>query len=415
MIVLTVMAGLLSGGIARAETVKLRLLSAGAGKQMSAFKAQEMKLSQMQPAGVKKIPEGLTVPLYGVITLGPRENPTTFTVLVDAPAGKPSRLYVDSNADGDLTNDPPPEWQAAPGENGITRSLGGATVQVRYGTETLPLHLTLSRVDQAAPPRAPQFNSVFYSADYAREGEIVLGGKRYSILLSDVLTRGDFRGAGTGIGTGIFLEIDVNHNGKIDSRGEVYLCGNPFNIGGTTYEITKISVSGDTLEVVKSRQSVAEVLPPPDLRVGKKVVPFEKTALEGQKVRFPVDYKGHLVLLYFFGSWCSDCNRELPYVVKAYETYHPQGLEVLGAGMEKPNTTVAQFRAFITEKKMDWPEIFDDKWWKADLAQLYYVQNTPTGYLVDGDTGEILAAGSDLEGDNLNLTLQKALANRKRP
>src|SRR5690349_20946299 len=78
---ISVMALLLCSRMASAETVKLRLLSAGAGKQLSQMLPQEMKLSETQPAGVKKIPAGLAVPLYGTIALGP--NPTTFTVLVD--------------------------------------------------------------------------------------------------------------------------------------------------------------------------------------------------------------------------------------------------------------------------------------------------------------------------------------------
>src|SRR5262249_44746224 len=144
----------------------------------------------------------------------------------------------------------------------------------------------------------------------------------------------------------------------------------------------------------------------------KKVLPFERISVEGRTVRFPADYKGRLVLLYFWATWCGDCTHELPYVLKAYQTYHPRGLEILGASLEKPNTE-SHFRDFLKGNQMDWPEIFDDKWWKADLAQLYEVNNTPSGFLVDGDTGEILASGSDLEGDKLGLTIQKALTNRK--
>ena len=50
--------------------------------------------------------------------------------------------------------------------------------------------------------------------------------------------------------------------------------------------------------------------------------------------------------------------------------------------------------------------------WDAAIAQLYFVTNTPTGLLVDGDSGAILASGQDLLGDRLAQTLAKFLHKR---
>lgn len=405
-------------GTANAEIIQLKLLPEGAAGKMAAFRAQELMLNPARPAGVKKIPKGLTAPLYGTISLGPKEKKSSFTVLLDAPEGKLSQLYFDANSNGDLTDDPKPIWthKTYKGHetDKLTMSSGTVALLVKYGHETLTLHLNLSRYDVTEPSRSPQFIPLYYSADYAREGEISLSGKKYPVILSEVLTQGDFRGVEGSGGSGVFLQIDVNGNGKIDKRGEIYDISEPFNIRGTTYEIRKMSASGDSFELLKSVKTVLEILPPPELRAGKKALVFDWIATDGRQVKFPGDYKGKLVLLYFWATWCGDCNREIPNVVKTFDALHEKGLEILGISLDHPNDgeTLA---SYSKEHNMSWPEIYEGKVWNGDIVQLYDVTSTPTGFLIDGDTGEILATGIELRGDNLSPTIMKKLAAFSKP
>ena len=372
---------------------------------------QELTLSTVKPAGIKRLPKGLTAPYFTSIQLGPKEQPSRFTVLVDAPEGKPSRIFVDTNGNGDFLDDPSPTWNTktyAGRENDrLLRSTGGVTVQVRYGKQTVPVHVSLSRNDTTEPDRAAQFLSLFCTVDYGRSGTVTLGAKSYPIWLVDVLSRGDYRGSGKP-GSGIFLLIDVNGNGKIDARGETYDAMEPFNIGGETYELHNIDAMGASLEIVKSTRNVAEILPPPDLSIGKRVVSFQANSTDGQTVHFPEDYKKKTVLLFFWATWCGDCNREVPYVARAYKEFHPAGLEILGISLDKTDQAPL-LASYTREHGMDWPEVYDGKVWQAAIAQLYYVTSTPTALLVDGDTGAILAKGEDLLGDRLAVTLAKRL------
>src|ERR1051326_7997461 len=85
-----------------------RLIS---GRHLERFSDRNrIVLAKQQPTSVLRIPSGLEAPLYGELSFGPRENPTTFTFLLDEPDGKPSRLWVDRNGNADLTDDPPVEW-----------------------------------------------------------------------------------------------------------------------------------------------------------------------------------------------------------------------------------------------------------------------------------------------------------------
>src|SRR5439155_18676257 len=99
-----------SGVGLRAEEVKLKLMSSGAVKKLGGYMPQRLSLSETRPPGLKQAPEGLAKPLYGELKLGPKDAPTTFLVILDEPEGKPSRLWVDANANGNLMDDAAPEW-----------------------------------------------------------------------------------------------------------------------------------------------------------------------------------------------------------------------------------------------------------------------------------------------------------------
>ena len=384
---------------------------------MSAVRPRTIELSDRKPAGIKRLPLDVANPLYGVLTMGPSESATHVTLLLDAPPGRPSRLYVDANGNGDFTDDPRPQWEAKPYNGGDGRrymqSTGGMTVSVQFGNIRLPLHLTLQRYDTSDPARTGYKGAILYSPDYAREGDMKFGAKVCRVMLLDALVGGDFRGLPGGGATGIFLLIDVNGNGVFDTRGEMYSAGQPFTIGGITYELRGLTASGESVEVVKSGKNVPEILPPPDLRVGKVVPAFDKRALDGSLIHFPGAYRGKLVLLYFWASWCGDCRRETPGVVAAYKAFHGQGLDIVGVSMDHANAA-AELTDYTHRNGIPWPQIYDGGWMQAALAQLYYVQHIPTPILVDGNTGQVVAIGQELEGDRLRPTLMSALKSHRK-
>ena len=106
--------------------VRLGLLSTGGNELVQRLLGprewynRRIALGTGKPAALRRAPSGLEAPLYGEFTLGSSEHPATFTVLVDEPDGKPARLWVDRNGNGDLTDDPPIEWKIhrSPNPNG---------------------------------------------------------------------------------------------------------------------------------------------------------------------------------------------------------------------------------------------------------------------------------------------------------
>jgi thiol-disulfide isomerase/thioredoxin len=399
---------------ALAQEANLKWQASDASKSLG-YIPQRLRISPTKPESLKKAPEGLLAPVYGELTIGPKEAPAKYIMIVDEPEGKPNRLYLDVNGNGDLTDDPAPKWTdhkiSGRGGKETVVHVGEATVKIPFSSGAVEAQLGIYRFDKSDESRSALMDSIFYYRDYALKGEVTLAGKSYNAMLVDDLAAGDFRGR-DGEQSGVRLLLDANGDGQFDSRREAHDVKKPFNIGGTTWELANMSADGK-FKIVKSSKTVDEILPAPNLSEGGKAVPFSANTLGGKSVKFPDDYKGKVVMLDFWATWCGPCVAELPNVLANYSKYHDKGFEILGISLDKENSET-KLTSFTTERKMSWPQIYDGKWWQSRIATLYAVESIPFMLLVDGDTGEILS-GPATRGERLGPAIERALAKKKAP
>jgi len=139
------------------------------------------------------------------------------------------------------------------------------------------------------------------------------------------------------------------------------------------------------------------------LREGQEFPNFEdKDLLTGEKIALQ-DFRGKVVLVDFWATWCPPCRAELPHVKEAYQKFHERGLEIIGISLDGD---INQCKKFVQDNGMAWRHIADGKKWDARLARQFGINAIPAAFLVGRD-GKIVAVKP--RGPELLRAIEKAL------
>jgi peroxiredoxin len=113
-------------------------------------------------------------------------------------------------------------------------------------------------------------------------------------------------------------------------------------------------------------------------QTGKPAPPIKVVTTSGQKVTL-ANYKGYVLILEFFATWCEGCNESLPHLVSLNTKYKGQGLQVLGLNPGIRGDTQAVVQRFIRDKRINFPVAMVD----IDLLLEYGVQPIPAFFIID--------------------------------
>jgi len=106
---------------------------------------------------------------------------------------------------------------------------------------------------------------------------------------------------------------------------------------------------------------------------------FELTDLSGARIRLS-DFRGKVVLLNFWATWCPPCVREIPDLIAIREEVGPDRVEVLGVSLDRKGRDVVV--DFVEARGMTYPVAIDT----AGVAGLYGgVTSIPTTFVIDAE------------------------------
>jgi cytochrome c biogenesis protein CcmG/thiol:disulfide interchange protein DsbE len=132
--------------------------------------------------------------------------------------------------------------------------------------------------------------------------------------------------------------------------------------------------SNDSVQSIKLTADAAG--PAPD--VGKPAPDFKLTDLSGNPIQLS-DYRGKVVWVTFWASWCPPCRAELPDIDATYQKYRDAGLVVVAVDIGEPT---ADARGYVERTGLSFPVGLDQT---TAVAAAYRINGIPTHYFVDAN------------------------------
>ncbi|EDP70125.1 putative lipoprotein/thioderoxin [Flavobacteriales bacterium ALC-1] len=144
------------------------------------------------------------------------------------------------------------------------------------------------------------------------------------------------------------------------------------------------------------------------LEIGKVAPNFEAPTQDGDMVSLD-DLKGKVTIIDFWAAWCGPCRKENPNVVRVYNKFHDQGLEIIGVSLDGDRRQKDPKKAWLDAIKKDnltWNHVSNLQYFEDPVAKLYNISSIPATYILDKD-GKI--AYKNLRGKALELKVEELL------
>ena len=109
-----------------------------------------------------------------------------------------------------------------------------------------------------------------------------------------------------------------------------------------------------------------------------KAPDFTLKSRKGGNVKLS-EYRGKVIMINFWASWCGPCRKEMPLLEELYQRYKDGGFTLLGVNVEEDS---AAAKDLLKEVRVSFPILFDNE---NKVSQLYNVEAMPSTVILDRD------------------------------
>lgn len=140
-------------------------------------------------------------------------------------------------------------------------------------------------------------------------------------------------------------------------------------------------------------------------RIGQPSPNFKTVSTSGQSISQD-NYRGRVLILDFFATWCQPCRQSIPHLVEMNRKYGRQGLQILGLSVDEDGERAV--KAFTNEFRVNYPLALAGDAVTADFG----VRSVPVMYLIDkkGNIAEVYRGYSDEKGRAVEQSIKRLLA-----
>jgi len=348
------------------------LITNGANEMVQYFLPRRIELRFSPPEAGLYLPTFQGTPRFGAMIIR-ADRDSIVSIVVDESFDGIRKIFIDRNNDENLANDGDGSW----GVRRVNYLETAAPVLVGFSSDyRAPLAIRFYRFDQSLP------NVIFYYRDYFASGGLYAGDQRYAIMLLDDNADGRLSDL-----QNTTLVVDANQDEKLDtlpSSAEMFNGREPFLLGDESYVLREVSEDG---RLAKFAVSAAKAAHKVRLEADSPAPEFSTTDFSGKSLKLS-DYRGRVVLLYFWATWCKPCIAELPSLLELYREFGASeknhdskgDFEIIGVSLDQDREAL---KRFAESEQLPWPQLFDGGGWNMQIAQQYRVTSLPRTFLID--------------------------------
>lgn len=300
-------------------------------------------------------------------------------------------LYADVNGDGNLADDKPLRLERR--ERYYTTLVRSSVVDTSNGeTATYPVEIRFLF--------APVVTSSGPRLAWRTVSTMIRRGRIESSTASTQFALFGTPGAYDKAGASLWVDLDGDGKGwsSPQSVERFQVADRRIKLAGTAYAFD-IDPYGRSLALTPLDSQIADR---PSLAVGTPAPDFSFIDLQGRPVRL-ADYRGRVLLLDVWATWCGPCRNEAPRLAALYEKYRKRGLAIVGLSPDLPK----DIAAFVRQFRHTWPQVSEP--FDGPVHRLFRVVGYPTHVLVDRNGRIALAQEGDIDTDTYERVIESVL------